>query len=154
MKRDQRHRNRYLGGIVPFGFRAGEDGALVPDEAERAIIARARALRAAGATIRAIQAALEAEHGRSSLMRCTAYLQADVTHLNVMRATRARPLHPTIGGCIKRRVGTALRRLVRAYNGRWASRGGSSEAAPPVRPTPQVSDWCKTSSPGRRARSS
>jgi DNA invertase Pin-like site-specific DNA recombinase len=64
VKRDQRQRNRYLGGIVPFGFRVGEDGGLVPDEAEQAVIAQARALRADGATLRAIQAALEAQHGR------------------------------------------------------------------------------------------
>jgi putative DNA-invertase from lambdoid prophage Rac len=64
VKRDQRQRNRYLGGIIPFGFRTGDDGELVPDEAEQAIIAHARALRADGATIRAIQATLESEHGK------------------------------------------------------------------------------------------
>jgi DNA invertase Pin-like site-specific DNA recombinase len=36
VKRDQRQRNRYLGGIVRFGFRVGNDGGLVPDEAEQA----------------------------------------------------------------------------------------------------------------------
>jgi DNA invertase Pin-like site-specific DNA recombinase len=64
VKRDQRQRNRYLGGIVPFGFRVGEDGALVPDAAEQVLIAHARALRADGATLRAIQAVLETQHGR------------------------------------------------------------------------------------------
>ena len=64
VKRGQRQRNRYLGGIVPFGFRVGEDGGLVPDEGEQAIIARARALRADGATLRAIQATLVAQHDR------------------------------------------------------------------------------------------
>src|SRR5271170_5245242 len=64
VKRDQRQRNRYLDGIVPFGFRVGDDGALVPDAAEQALIAHARALRADGATLRAIQAVLEAQHGR------------------------------------------------------------------------------------------
>jgi DNA invertase Pin-like site-specific DNA recombinase len=39
VKRDQRQRNRYLGGIVPFGFRVGQDRGLVPDEAEQAVIA-------------------------------------------------------------------------------------------------------------------
>src|SRR4051794_9316642 len=29
VKRDQRGRGRYLGGIVPFGWRAGEDGQMV-----------------------------------------------------------------------------------------------------------------------------
>lgn len=64
VKRDQRQRNRYLGGIVPFGFRVGEDGSLVPDATEQALIAHARALRADGATLRAIQAVIEAQHGR------------------------------------------------------------------------------------------
>jgi hypothetical protein len=49
---------------VPFGFRVGDDGALVPDAAEQALIAHARALRADGATLRAIQAVLETQHGR------------------------------------------------------------------------------------------
>jgi putative DNA-invertase from lambdoid prophage Rac len=64
VKRDQRQRNRYLGGIVPFGFRVSKDGELVPDEAEQAVIAQARALRADGTTLRTIQAALAAQHGR------------------------------------------------------------------------------------------
>jgi putative DNA-invertase from lambdoid prophage Rac len=64
VKRDQRQRNRYLGGIVPFGFRVGGDGGLVPDAAEQGLIAHARTLRADGATLRAIQAVLEVQHGR------------------------------------------------------------------------------------------
>jgi putative DNA-invertase from lambdoid prophage Rac len=64
VKRDQRQRNRYLGGKVPFGFRVDDDSALVPDEAEQALISSARAMRAEGATIRAIQSALENQHGR------------------------------------------------------------------------------------------
>jgi DNA invertase Pin-like site-specific DNA recombinase len=64
VKRDQRQRNRYLGGIVPFGFRVGDDGGLVPDPAEQTLIAHARGLRQDGATLRAIQAVLEAQHGR------------------------------------------------------------------------------------------
>jgi putative DNA-invertase from lambdoid prophage Rac len=64
VKRDQRQRNRYLGGKLPFGFRIGHDGGLVPDEAEQALISAARALRAHGATIRAIQTMLETQHGR------------------------------------------------------------------------------------------
>lgn len=64
VKRDQRRRNRYLGGLVPYGFRVGKDGDLVPDAAEQAVIAQARALRAEGTTLRAIQSAMEAQHGR------------------------------------------------------------------------------------------
>jgi DNA invertase Pin-like site-specific DNA recombinase len=63
-KRDQRQRGRYLGGKVPFGFRVGEGGGLVEDEAEQVIIARVRDLRVGGATLRAIQTAVEARHGR------------------------------------------------------------------------------------------
>jgi putative DNA-invertase from lambdoid prophage Rac len=65
VKRDQRQRNRNLGGKVPFGFRIGNDGALVPDEAEQALISSARAMRAEGATIRAIQTRLEKQHHRN-----------------------------------------------------------------------------------------
>ncbi len=64
VKRDQRQRNRYLGGIVPFGYRVGENGGLVPHPAEQEIIAHARTLRTEGCTLRAIQRALEAQHGR------------------------------------------------------------------------------------------
>jgi hypothetical protein len=49
---------------VPFGFRVGEDGGLVPDAAEQALIAHARRLRGDGATLRAVQAVLEEQHGR------------------------------------------------------------------------------------------
>ena len=64
VKRDQRQRGRYLGGKVPYGFRVGTDGALEAVPEDQATIARAAALRASGAPLRAIQAALEAEHGR------------------------------------------------------------------------------------------
>ena len=64
MKRDQRQCNRYLGGIVPFGLRVGGDGSLVPDADEHALIAHARALRADGATLRAINAVPQTQHRR------------------------------------------------------------------------------------------
>jgi DNA invertase Pin-like site-specific DNA recombinase len=64
VKRDQKDRGRYLGGKVPFGFLVGDDGGLVPDAAEQALITYGRALRAEGATLRAIQVALETQHGR------------------------------------------------------------------------------------------
>lgn len=49
-------------GVPPIGSQTGDDGrALVPDESERAAIARARELRASGASIRGIAAALQAE---------------------------------------------------------------------------------------------
>ena len=42
VKQDQKDRGRYLGGKVPFGFRVGDDGSLVPDAAEQAVVAHAR----------------------------------------------------------------------------------------------------------------
>ena len=38
VKADQRKRNRYLGGIVPFGWELGEDGALVEVPVQQAAI--------------------------------------------------------------------------------------------------------------------
>jgi putative DNA-invertase from lambdoid prophage Rac len=38
VKQDQKARGRYLGGKVPFGFRIGEDGALVEDPEEQQAI--------------------------------------------------------------------------------------------------------------------
>jgi DNA invertase Pin-like site-specific DNA recombinase len=63
VKRDQRQRGRYLGGKVPYGFRVGAEGALEAIPEKQAVIRRAGELRAAGAPLRAIRAALEAEHG-------------------------------------------------------------------------------------------
>jgi putative DNA-invertase from lambdoid prophage Rac len=61
VKRDQRTRGRYLGGKVPFGYRVGEDGALVPNPDQQAAIATMRTMRAAGAPLRTIADALTAE---------------------------------------------------------------------------------------------
>ena len=55
VKRDQKARHRFLGGTrPPFGFRAGEGGALVADEAEQAAISRAKRMRAQGKSLRYI----------------------------------------------------------------------------------------------------
>lgn len=64
MKKDQRERGRYLGGIVPFGFTKGSTGALEPVEAEQAIISDMKALRASEKPLRTIQATILADHGR------------------------------------------------------------------------------------------
>jgi putative DNA-invertase from lambdoid prophage Rac len=64
VKRDQRQRGRYLGGIVPFGYARGGDGELVPVPAEQRIIAEVAGMRAAGAPLRRIRAAIERGHGR------------------------------------------------------------------------------------------
>ena len=52
-KRDQRQRGRYLGGTPPFGWRVGEDGALVAIP-EQAAIRRIRRLKAQGLALRTI----------------------------------------------------------------------------------------------------
>ena len=50
-------RGERVGGI-PYGWRCGEDGILVEDEAEQVVVARARDLRAGGASLREIGRAL------------------------------------------------------------------------------------------------
>jgi DNA invertase Pin-like site-specific DNA recombinase len=65
VKRDQKARGRFLGGTrPPFGFRAGDDGGLVPDEAEQAAIARAKRMRGRGRSLRYIAGKLALDgHG-------------------------------------------------------------------------------------------
>jgi putative DNA-invertase from lambdoid prophage Rac len=68
VKRDQKERGRYLGGKAPYGFRLvkvgeGKETVLEPIPEQQAIIRRVQELRAAGATLRAIQATLADEHG-------------------------------------------------------------------------------------------
>jgi putative DNA-invertase from lambdoid prophage Rac len=58
VKADQRRRQRYLGGIVPFGWRVDPEGALIEVPEQQAAIKRARALRRKGMSLRAISAAL------------------------------------------------------------------------------------------------
>ena len=53
-KRDQRQRGRYLGGTPPFGWRVGEDGALVAIPEQQAAIRRIRRLKAQGLALRTI----------------------------------------------------------------------------------------------------
>ena len=61
VKADQKARGRYLGGKVPFGFRRGESGELVPCEAEQEAIREMIALRAQGRPLRAIAEAVAAK---------------------------------------------------------------------------------------------
>src|SRR3954452_10019778 len=58
VKQDQKARGRYLGGKVPFGYRVGENGALVEHEAEQEAIRAMRAMRAQGVALRPIAAAM------------------------------------------------------------------------------------------------
>lgn len=63
VKRDQRERGRYLGGKVPFGYRV-QDGALIEEPRDQAIIAAVREVRDQNKPLRTIQAEIEAGHGR------------------------------------------------------------------------------------------
>jgi putative DNA-invertase from lambdoid prophage Rac len=54
VKADQRARGRYLGGIVPFGWRLGDAGDLVESPEQQQAIGRMKRLRAAGMSLRAI----------------------------------------------------------------------------------------------------
>jgi len=60
VKADQRKRQRYLGGIVPFGWRIGEDGIVEVLEQQRAI-QRIVELRRKGVSLRAISASIAAD---------------------------------------------------------------------------------------------
>ena len=61
VKADQRRRRRYLGGVVPFGWRVGDDGELIEVPEQQAAIERAREMRRKRASLRAIAAALAEE---------------------------------------------------------------------------------------------
>ncbi|WP_158805640.1 recombinase family protein [Acidisoma sp. L85] len=67
VKADQKTRGRYLGGKVPFGFVVGEDGGLVEHPAQQEAIAKVHAMRAEGATMRAITDALALDGHRLSM---------------------------------------------------------------------------------------
>jgi putative DNA-invertase from lambdoid prophage Rac len=54
VKRDQRARGRYLGGRVPFGYRRGDAGELIPHECEQQAIQEIITLRGQGEALRAI----------------------------------------------------------------------------------------------------
>jgi DNA invertase Pin-like site-specific DNA recombinase len=61
VKADQKARGRYLGGKVPFGFRRGDNGELVPHEAEQEAIRQMVALRVQGKPLRAIADTVQAK---------------------------------------------------------------------------------------------
>jgi DNA invertase Pin-like site-specific DNA recombinase len=60
-KRDQRARGKYLGGVPPFGWRVNDEGALCEVPGQQAAIRTMRSLRAEGASLRQISAAMRAE---------------------------------------------------------------------------------------------
>jgi putative DNA-invertase from lambdoid prophage Rac len=61
VKTDQRKRQRYLGGIVPFGWQVGEDGSLVEVAEQQRAIQRIIELRRQRLSLRAISASIAAE---------------------------------------------------------------------------------------------
>src|SRR3954465_4838866 len=58
VKQDQKARGRYLGGKVPFGYRVGNDGALVEHAAEQKAIRAMIEMRAQGIALRPIATAM------------------------------------------------------------------------------------------------
>lgn len=77
VKADQRKRGRYLGGTVPWGWRVGDAGELVPVPEQQRAIRRMRELRAKGLSFRAIQARLAKRGTVLSHMGVRKVLQAD-----------------------------------------------------------------------------
>jgi putative DNA-invertase from lambdoid prophage Rac len=61
VKADQKARGRYLGGTVPFGYRRGESGELIPHEDEQQAIRDMGALWVEGRPLRAIADAMRAK---------------------------------------------------------------------------------------------
>jgi putative DNA-invertase from lambdoid prophage Rac len=60
VKADQKARNRYLGGTVPFGWRMQDDGSLIEVPAQQAAIRRMIELRSTGLSLRAIAQEMQA----------------------------------------------------------------------------------------------
>jgi putative DNA-invertase from lambdoid prophage Rac len=80
VKRDQRARNRHLGGTIPFGFRKvptpPKGAALVPVPEEQDAIKRMVDMRRSGASLRAIAAAMAADGFKLSHMGVGKIIQA------------------------------------------------------------------------------
>lgn len=61
IKRDQKTRQRYLGGEVPFGFERTQEGALIENPIEQEVIFRMCTMREKGISLRCIASALNQE---------------------------------------------------------------------------------------------
>ncbi|GJD93086.1 recombinase family protein [Methylobacterium iners] len=66
VKKDQKARNRYLGGKVPFGYRVGDQGDLVEHEAEQEAVTLMKTLKTDGKSLRVIAEAVQAKGFRIS----------------------------------------------------------------------------------------
>jgi putative DNA-invertase from lambdoid prophage Rac len=75
-KADQKARGRYLGGTLPFGFKRGEGGELVPVDADQEAIREMVALRGQGKALRAIADAMRAKGVKVSHEGVRAALEA------------------------------------------------------------------------------
>lgn len=75
VKTDQRRRGKHLGGSRPFGYQVSEEGELIEDKYEQAAISKARAMKAAGASLRTIQAALVADGHKLSHVAVSRFLK-------------------------------------------------------------------------------
>jgi putative DNA-invertase from lambdoid prophage Rac len=69
VKADQRARGRYLGGSIPFGYRLGDDGELVPHDAEQEAIREMVAIKAQGLSLRAIAAEMLSHEGVAGVLK-------------------------------------------------------------------------------------
>jgi DNA invertase Pin-like site-specific DNA recombinase len=94
VKADQRARGRYLGGIAPFGWRVGEDGALTEVLEQQLAIAEMRRLREQGASLRQIAAAMCAagvlisHQGAASVLRNGGGRPANMHAIDIDNAQR------------------------------------------------------------------
>jgi putative DNA-invertase from lambdoid prophage Rac len=62
-KRHQRRSGQYLGGDRPFGWRVGEDGILIENEAEQRALAEIKEMRDGGSSFRSIATQIKQTHG-------------------------------------------------------------------------------------------
>jgi putative DNA-invertase from lambdoid prophage Rac len=77
VKETQRRNGRYLGGIIPFGWRITDDGDLVEEPAQQGAVGRMAEMRGHGKSLRAISDALKVEG-------------IDISHAGVARVLKAR----------------------------------------------------------------
>ena len=77
VKWDQKERNRFLGGTVPFGWKLVDDGLLVEDAQAQAAIATMREARAAGGSLHHCAEMVRKRHG------------LEVSHMTVKRVLGA-----------------------------------------------------------------
>ena len=66
VKSDQKQRNQYLGGSIPFGWTKQPSGQLVEHPQQQAAIARMAEMRVAGQSLRSIEAAMREQGHRLS----------------------------------------------------------------------------------------